>query len=288
MQKIKSIYGLIGNPVAHSLSPIMHNAAFKALGKDAVYKLFPLEEDELEGFFAQLRDKHNPILGLNVTVPYKEKALGFMDNLSAFTRLAKAVNTVVITKDRRFAGHNTDGPGFLAHLTELDFNPSEKRISLIGAGGAARAIITAFCLCQPKPEAIRIYDIDRERSDELIRDLGERMDVSMVKTVNALDDLNIELADLLINATPVGMREDDGSLIEEDLLHSDMLVYDLIYNPPETMLLKAARNKGAKTANGLGMLYYQGVLAFQHWIGLALDQRIKKIMRQSLKKGYRK
>lgn len=288
MQKPKSIYGLIGYPVEHSLSPLMHNAAFKALGVDAIYKLFPLKEDDVDQFFTDLRQKTSPIFGLNVTVPYKERVIKDMDILSPFARKANAVNTIVISKDRRLTGYNTDGPGFLTHLSEFGFNPANKRISILGAGGAARAIVAVFCLFQQRPESILIYDIDPGRARHLISDLSQRMDVRIVEAVDCIDDLNIELSDLLINATPIGMKEEDQGLFEEELLHADMFVYDLIYNPPETRLLKAAREKGAKTANGLGMLFYQGVLAFQHWSDRELDPRIKEIMRDSLTKGYRK
>jgi shikimate dehydrogenase len=285
MHEHKAIYGLIGYPVEHSLSPLMHNAAFKALGVNASYKLFPLKEEGLDKFFADLRLATNDIFGLNVTIPYKEKTLAYVDDLSPFAEKVKAVNTIVISPDRKLSGYNTDGPGFLTHLAEVDFDPTRKRVAIIGAGGASRAIISSFCLIEERPESILLYDIDQEKAENLITDLGQRMDVSFVKSVNSLDDLNIELADLLINATPIGMKKDDTTLIEGDLLHADMLVYDLIYNPSETALLKAAKQRGAKIANGLGMLFYQGVLAFQHWSEIELDARVKHIMWESLQKG---
>src|SRR3989338_5095036 len=136
--KAKSIYGIIGNPVAHSLSPLMHNAAFKELKVDAIYKLFPLEENELNEFFKNLRDKQSPIFGLNVTVPYKEKVIKYLDTLSPYARKAMAVNTIVVGDDRTLHGFNTDGPGFLAHLAELGFNTEDRNIAILGAGGTAR------------------------------------------------------------------------------------------------------------------------------------------------------
>ena len=130
--------------------------------------------------------------------------------------------------------------------------------------------------------------IDKEKSDNLVYDLGSRMDVSIVKSVDSLDDLNVELADLLINATPIGLKDSDPCLVDPELIHSDMLVYDLIYNPAETKMLKVAKDKGAKIANGLGMLYYQGVLAFQHWADQELSDEVKTIMRNALEDGLYK
>lgn len=285
-----STYGLIGNPVTHSLSPLMHNTAFKELGVEATYKLFPLEENELDQFFIKLREKDSPIFGLNVTVPYKEKVISYLDELTPFATKAMAVNTITIGKQREFTGFNTDGPGFLAHLKELNFPIERRRIAIIGAGGASRALIACMCVLPPsqRPQSIRIFDIDNARGENLVLDLKQRLDLSIVEVVSSLDDLNIELADCLINATPVGLKTDDPSPVEEELLHTNMLVYDLIYNPQETKLLKLAKKKGAKASNGLGMLFYQGVLAFQHWASIELDDTVKNKMRKSLLKGLEK
>ena len=229
----KATYGIIGFPVEHSLSPLMHNAAFKELRANAVYKLFSLSEEELPDFFSELREKQSPIFGLNVTVPYKEKVIAYLDSLSPFAARVKAVNTILISPERKLVGYNTDGPGFLSHLVELKFNSGGKRICILGAG----------------------------------------------------EDLNVELADLLLNTTSLGMKKTDECLIEEDAFHRDMLVYDVIYNPVETELLRRARLGGAQTANGLGMLFYQGVLAFQHWADTQLSAQVKEKMRAALQQG---
>lgn len=156
---------------------------------------------------------------------------------------------------------------------------------MLGAGGAARAIVSALGLLPDRPEAIRLFDVEAEKTRLFVEDLGERFDTSMMSVAHSVDDLNIEICDLLINATPVGMKPGDGSIVSSELLHPDMLVYDLIYNPAETPLIKLAQTRGAQTANGLGMLFYQGVLAFQHWAQIQLDQKIKDKMRQSLEAG---
>ena len=280
-----TIYGIIGNPLNHTLSPLMHNAAFKALKVNAVYKPFPLEEDELKLFFDDLREPDNPIFGLNVTVPYKEKVIEYMDGMNVFAEKVGAVNTVVINRQRKFFGYNTDGPGFLTDLSAAGFNPEGKRIAILGAGGTTRAILSTLTLISEQPESIRLYNRTLGKAKDLVEDLSQRLDLSVVEVVPTIEDLNIELADCLINTTSVGLKATDECLIDPEMFHKGLFVYDVIYNPAETKLLKCAREKGAKTANGLGMLYYQGVLSLQHWAHLELDDHIKTVMRKALDKG---
>ncbi len=288
MTKIVTTYGIIGFPVEHSLSPLMHNAAFKALQAKAVYKLFPLREDDLSEFFADLRDKNSPIFGLNVTVPYKELVIQYLDSVSAFAKKAMSVNTIVIDENRKLVGYNTDGPGFLAHLVDLGFNTNGKRIAILGAGGTTRAILASLCLIPEKPESIRIYNRTQEKAQQLVHDLSSHMDVSNVVVVSSIDDLNIELSDMVINTTSVGLNDPETSILDDELLHQDMLVYDVVYKPKETLLLKLAREKGAKTANGLGLLFYQGMLSLQHWAGQEIPEEVKEKVREALEKGSEK
>lgn len=281
-----AIYGIIGNPVAHSLSPVMQNAAFKALEVNAVYKLFPLaDEEELKLFMEDLKEADNPIFGLNVTVPYKEKVLPYLDSIDALAEKIGAVNTLVIDHDRKIHGVNTDGPGFLSHLAELEFDLKDKRVVILGAGGTTRAIISVLCLLKNGPQRITIYNRTKAHADRLVEQIATKIKTGIVTVVDDTEDLNIELADLLINTTNVGMQKNDPLLIDPTLIHKSMLVYDVIYSPSETDLLLEARKQGALTANGLGMLFYQGVLAFKHWAGgVELDERVRKIMRKSLEK----
>ena len=285
MDAQSAVYGIIGYPVAHSLSPLMHNTAFKELGVDAVYKLFPLKKNELDIFFTELRKPSSPVFGLNVTVPHKEAVLEYLDNITPLAQKIMAVNTIVINKERKLLGYNTDAPGFLAHLVELQFNTRDKRIAIMGSGGSARAILAVLCMIPERPDSIKIYNRTPQRLDNLLEDLSARIDTSIVQPVASIDDLDIPEADLLINTTSVGLKPEDPSLVDVDLIHRKLLVYDLIYNPPMTPLLKTARAGGARVANGLGMLYYQGVLAFQHWANVLLDDDIKLKMRQALEKG---
>lgn len=273
-------YGLIGSPVSHSLSPLMHNAAFRHLKIDAEYRLFELKEQELKPFLASLKVK--AISGLNVTVPYKEQVIPYLDNLSAEAKLIGAANTIKVTD--RLEGFNTDGAGFLQHVREdLEFNPQGKSIVLLGAGGAAKAV--SAVLCKEKPKALNIFDIDKDKSNGLARHLKSNFPEVEIIASGSIAGLSVEKTDLLINATPIGMKETDPELIGQSLLHKGLLVYDLIYNPKETKLLKSALEKGCRVANGLGMLLYQAARSFQIWTDVLAPV---EVMRQALKKGVEK
>jgi shikimate dehydrogenase len=257
------IYGVLGYPAKHSLSPLMHNAAFKALGINAEYKIFQIRPEELADFLASLSE--NSIYGLNVTVPYKEKIISFMDKLSLEARLIGAVNTVKVLNNKS-EGFNTDGEGFLRHLNEgIKFNPQGKIIAVIGAGGAARAVCVS--LSQKHPKAISIYDIDKPKAQALVEHLQNNFKEVDFKAVDSVAGLNVNKSGLLVNASPIGMKESDPCLVDKESLNASLLVYDLIYNLAETKLLKYARDRGAKISNGLGMLLYQGARSFELWTG---------------------
>ena len=262
------IYGLIGYPIKHSLSPAMHNAAFSSLTLNARYQLFPLKEDELKEFFSNL--KRNNICGLNVTIPYKETVIPFLHSLSQEARLIGAVNTIKVS--------DTTLEGFLRHLEQdLKFNPKGQTVSLIGAGGAARAI--AVYLAKKTPRGLTIYDIDKTKALTLINHLKENFTGIEFKHAESIEGLNIQNSNLLINATPMGMKEDDPCLVHKDSIPRDILVYDLIYNRKVTKLLQIAKEKGAQVSSGLGMLLYQGVGAFELWMA---QKAPVEIMRKAL------
>ncbi|MFA4888254.1 MAG: shikimate dehydrogenase [Candidatus Omnitrophota bacterium] len=277
---VKKIFGLIGYPVKHSLSPLMHNAAFKELGIPAEYKLFEIAPQELESFFKNLTRKN--IFGLNVTVPYKERVLPFLDEISSDARSIGAVNTV-INDANRLSGFNTDGVGFLRHLSEdLHFSIAGRKIALIGAGGAAKA--AAVYLSKNKPERISIYDLDKVKSSVLISQLKKNFPGVEFFLAERTADLRIDSCDLLINATPIGMKEADPEIIDANLLRKGLLVYDLIYNPAQTKILRRAKEIGASTANGLGMLLYQGAASFEIWTGRKAPL---EVMREALNQGVK-
>ncbi|MCX5696654.1 MAG: shikimate dehydrogenase [Candidatus Omnitrophica bacterium] len=255
------IYGVLGYPVKHSFSPAMHNAAFRVLHIDAEYRYFEKKAQELGPFLVSLANEG--IFGLNVTVPYKEKVLPFLAKVSHEARMIGAVNTIKVA-GRLLEGFNTDGEGFLKHLkADLDFKPQDKTVAIIGAGGAARAI--AVYLAKERVKKISLFDIDIAKARLLLEQLKNNLWDTVFYAADSVADLKIPESDLLVNATPIGMKEGDPCLVAQDLLHRDLLVYDLIYNPRETKLLSSAGKKGLKTANGLGMLLYQGALSFEIW-----------------------
>jgi shikimate dehydrogenase len=279
--KQPKIFGLIGYPVKHSLSPLMHNAAFKRLKLKAKYKLFPLQERELKVFLSNLKKKN--IFGLNITIPHKERVLGFIDGyISEDVRAIGAANTIIVDKNGKLKAYNTDCLGFARHIKELKLKP--KKIAIIGAGGAAKAVI--FALIKNKAREICIYDIDKFRSLSLVKRFSDMFAGCRFKAVAGIEELGIKDKDMLINASPVGMKEADPLLVSPLELHKNLFVYDIIYNPSQTKLLKAAKDAGCGCSNGLGMLLYQGVEALELWI----KPRIAPVeaMRRALEKGVRR
>ncbi len=257
------MYGLTGFPIKHSFSPAMHNAAFQALRINAKYKLFEKRPEELTHFLQSVTREN--IGGFNVTIPHKEAIIPFMDKLTEEAQLIGAVNTVKV-ESQTFIGHNTDGLGFIKHMMDV-YKESlyGKTVSLLGAGGAARAV--AQYLAAEGAGKILVYDIKKEKSEALSKRIMDNFGTLEIVAVNAIDTLLDASPDLLINATHVGMNEADPLLINPAKLGHSVFVYDLIYNPEETKLLKTAKAKGCRYANGLGMLLYQGVLSFEFWTG---------------------
>lgn len=193
-----------------------------------------------------------------------------------------AVNTVVIESSGRLKGFNTDYPGFSRHLKELKVKP--RKVALIGAGGAAKAV--CFVLANTyKVEEICVYDIDSYKSLGLASRFKDTFGQTKFSVVARIDEFNLLDKDLLVNASPVGVRPDDSCLVESKAMHKNLFVYDLIYNPAETKLLAQARQAGCRYSNGLGMLLYQGVLAFGHFTG---KNAPIEIMRAALEKGAKK
>jgi len=270
-------FGLVGFPVKHSLSPMMHNAAFKALGIPAEYKLFEIKPEDFSGFLAGL-DKFN-ISGLNVTVPFKEKVLDFvrLGPGQGHVRQVGAVNTIV-NIDACWTGFNTDIPGFEKHLKE-NFDPTGKSCAILGAGGAARAV--AYVLAKVGAREIVVFDIEKSKAESVCSMIKGIFPEFNILRVESLQDMEIKNKELLVNCTPVGLKESDPALIDKRFLHKNLFVYDLIYNPVLTRLLKEAEAQGCRTANGLSMLLYQGALSFEYFIG---QNAPVEIMREALTK----
>ena len=261
MKPSSKIYGLVGHPLGHSFSPLMHNAAFEKLNIPGEYHLFQKEPEELESFLRQMEDEN--IFGLNVTVPYKEKVLDFgligLDKLGRYAKEIRAVNTIV-RKGKDLRGFNTDVAGFLRHLNKLNFNPTNKRVAILGAGGAGKAV--AYALAKKGASQIAIFDINEDKAKDTPLILGNLFPALNISIVDEIKQLDMANKDLLINATPVGLAKDDPCLIEDSILHENLFVYDLIYNPSPTKLLSLAKDKGLRCSDGLGMLVYQGAFSF--------------------------
>jgi len=279
---VTKIYGVLGYPAKHSFSPAMHNAAFRALNINADYKLFEVEPARLDAFLKSLTDNH--ICGLNVTVPYKEKVLAYLSQQSLEVRFTGAVNTIIVKDKDCLEGYNTDGLGFHRHLTgDLEFNIAGAQVFIFGAGGAAKAVVGQ--LAQHKADNIYIYDIDKDKSRNLAVKTSKEFSGCKALSVESAKEFNFKDIALLVNATPIGMKESDPVLVSPDTLHSGMLVYDLIYNPAETKLLNTAKEKGCKVSNGLGMLLYQGMRSFKLWTG---QDAPLEVMRQALNQAVKR
>ncbi len=278
----KELYGLIGHPVKHSFSAFMHNAAFKYCGINAEYQLFDVPPESLEKFFKKTIVEKN-IRGLNVTVPHKEKSIPFLNgSISQSVKMNKAVNTVRREKDGVLSGFNTDGPGFYHDIKEQGVDLVEKTIFLLGAGGGAKSVATSIASRNPKK--IMVFDTDASKAKALKTILFEFFPLLKVVDLGSIDPLNIAEANILINATPVGLKEQDSLIVKKEWLHKDLFVYDLIYNPAQTQLLKVASEVGCRTSNGLGMLLYQGALAFEYWTGEEAPVEVmRKVLLEQLK-----
>jgi shikimate dehydrogenase len=253
---MKKIYGILGDPVAHSLSPVMHNAAFEILGMDAVYLAFRVSKPDLEA--AIKGAKSLGIAGLNVTIPLKEKALVFVD-ADEVTKRIGAINTIDFSSGTP-VGYNTDGLGSMQILQETVGELTAKNVLILGAGGAARAI--AFHL-DAKGAKVTLANRTEARAAQVAALLRSAdaigLDAELKKHVQA--------ADILINATSIGMHpHEEATLVTADMMHPDLVVFDIVYNPLETRLLKEAKYAGVrKIVNGVKMLVYQGAASFKLW-----------------------
>lgn len=276
-----NVYGIFGWPISHTASPAMHNTAFRHLGLDAVYVPFHVPPGDIKRAVKSIIPLG--ISGVNITVPYKEVAFKLVDEVSRESRLIGAVNTIVVQGDK-LIGHNTDGKGFIhAIREELSFTPRGKKVVVIGAGGSARAV--TFQLVIEGVSSLTVVNRTLSRAKLLCQRLKKGFTHCHIEALLPRDERLFDLIDeanLLVNATSCGMKKNDPLLINPSSLHPRLLVYDLIYNLSETKLLKEARRKNLRCANGLSMLIHQGALSFELWTGRKAPI---KIMRQSLKVG---
>ena len=293
MEEKKQTYGILGKNITYSLSPLMHTAAFRTFGINAEYVVFDRKEDEIDKFFSELTSGR--ISGINVTVPYKVLMCEMLKGKDTCTFDESAgnlgaVNTVKVEEGGERA-YNTDGKGFAESLKEdAGFDTTGKKVFILGAGGAARAISFYLAQSPEVPSEIFIFDIDKEKVTSLIEDYKNVFSGSLLKEVTEKSfSKKISESDLVVNATPIGTKEAPPS-IDPELLKEGCTVYDLVY-ARETELVKVAREKGLTATGGLGMLLNQAALAFSIWTDDAfylgdVRKAMKTALPDKLKKVY--
>lgn len=260
-------YAVLGHPIGHSLSPVMHNAAFESLGMDAIYLAFDVRPERLMSVLSLLAELGCG--GVNLTVPLKETAFNGISDLDDSARRLGAVNTVEFLADGTLRGHNTDGDGFITAVEEAFGGAVAGRsVFLLGTGGAGRAV--ALTCAARGAGRIALSDIEQQRTERVAAEIAEIAPAVEVRLAlsgpEALKRVCRD-ADLVVHCTPVGMKTGEPSLLSASAFRAGQMVFDLIYMYRETAFMKAAREGGARTANGLGMLLHQGARAFTIWTG---------------------
>ena len=267
------VCGVIGDPIEHSLSPIMHNAAFNSLNLDYAFLAFKVKPAEVGNAIAGMRALG--IHGLNVTMPHKKAVINYLDEVDETTKFVGAVNTIH-NKNGKLLGFNTDGVGALKALKENGVDLHGKRVLLLGSGGAARAI--AYALVQEADELVvlnRTAEPATVLADLLKRTFNKKVVADSLLPSTIKD--NVQDADILVNATSVGMNPNTNqSLIAPEWLKSDLAVMDIVYNPIETRLAKDAKAAGAKVVSGVEMLIYQGAASFEIWTGCSAPVEVMR------------
>ena len=256
---------VVANPIKHSISPFIHNSAFEATNTNGVYLAWEVDAAELAETVANIR--RYQMYGINLSMPYKEQVIPYLDQLSEEACLIGAVNTVVNRKGT-LIGYNTDGKGFFKSLPS--FKISRKRMVLLGAGGAAKAILAQAILDGVSQIAVFVRSSSIEKTRPYLEKIqnatGFRVDLFALEDVQDLQD-SITQADLLVNATSVGMDGSSQPIPTSIVLPEKLMVADVIYQPFETPFLKWAKEQGNQSINGLGMLLYQAAEAFELWTG---------------------
>ena len=254
-----NIAGLIGHPVEHSFSPPMHNAAFNALNMDWTYVAFDVEPSNLKSAIDGARSLN--IKGLNVTIPHKIEVMKYLDEIDEVARLIGAVNTIDF---RNMKGYNTDGIGAVKAIEEVT-SIKNKNVVVAGAGGASRAI--SFYIAKYGAESITILNRNVDKASNLAKDINLIDDVG-ADSISQINDY-VREADILIDTTPVGMHPnvDADAIVGAEDMHEGLVVFDAVYNPNETSLIKQAIKANAKPVYGIKMLLYQGAESFKIWTG---------------------
>ena len=242
---------VIGNPIDHSLSPKLHNYWINNNSINAIYEKQKLNEDELEQIILQIRNKK--ISGVNVTVPFKKTVIPYLDELSHESQKTQSVNTIYL-KDNKVVGHNTDIVGFETSIKKSEYDPNNKEVLILGAGGVVPSII--FALIKMKVSKIKICNRTKEKAENLKK---------IYKNIEIIDWGETSNFDMIINATSLGLKETDNLNLNFSSVTRNKFFYDVIYNPSETNFLKMGRELGNKTLNGKLMFIYQALSAFNIW-----------------------
>ncbi|OEF96259.1 shikimate dehydrogenase [Desulfuribacillus alkaliarsenatis] len=255
------LVGLYGHPVGHSLSPLMHNFAFNKLGLSFHYQSFDIKPEQLQN--AVLAIRALDMTGVNVTIPYKESVIPYLDALDESAKLIGAVNTIV-NENGILKGYNTDGLGYVKSLEqELQIRVADKRVAIIGSGGAARGIV--YALIVNGSTDITILGRNAAKAQKIANDL---INIGNIKTSQLNEENDLKDFDIVVNTTPIGMHPNtEHTPIAASLLHSEQIISDIVYNPLNTKLLLEAQKVGCRIHRGLGMFIHQGALAFEKWTG---------------------
>jgi len=257
---------VIGNPIEHSLSPILHNYWIKSNDIPAIYEKIKLNEDELEQHILQVKEKK--ISGINVTVPFKKVIIPFLDELSIEAESTQSVNTIYL-RDNKVIGHNTDIFGFETSIKKSKYNLTNKEVLILGAGGVVPSII--FALNKMKISKIKITNRTKDKANNLKK---------MFKNIEIIEWGEVPNFDMIINATSLGLKKEDKINLNFSSISKNKFFYDVIYNPRETSFLKTGKNLGNITLNGKLMFIYQAFSAFNIWHKLKpnVDENVIKIL----------
>lgn len=257
--------GLFASPSKHSISPIMHNTAFDKLNLNYIYLAFEVDKNNLKEAVNSIKTLN--MRGVNLSMPNKKEVIKYLDKISEAAELSQSVNTIV-NDNGVLTGYSTDGEGFIKSLEEEQVFIKDKNITILGTGGASIAIISQAALYGVKEIYVFKRDTNWNEQKKIIDNIAEKTNCSI--SMHSLEDKNIlkskiENSSLLINATSVGMKEDISLIEDTSFFRKELVVSDCIYSPAKTKLLKIAENEGCKIINGMGMLLYQGALAFELW-----------------------
>ena len=262
---LTTTFGIIGYPISHSISPVFQQAAFDFVGSSDTYKSYEVHPDQLRSFMELVKDSN--MKGFNVTVPHKSAVMEYLDEIDDWALKAGAVNTVVRTGNM-LKGYNTDGYGFMTGLySNTDIKITESNVLILGAGGSARAVLLS--LMDAEAKSICIANRTLDNAELLQRRFDERSSNTHVIAISDPKFLSyVQNADVIVNCTTIGMKNTDGILPFTDSdIHSETILYDLVYNPLRTLMLREGEKANCTVISGIDMLVYQGAKAFQLWFG---------------------